>query len=345
MSLTLRAVWTAEQTVWEFSYTGDIQTFAVPLSGYYQLEVWGAQGTTAIVCRGGYGAYTSGKIQLVNNTSLYVYVGQNPDISATPSYNATTTSSKSAFGSGGASDIRVNNGSWNDSTSLRSRVIVAAGGSGAYCNSTEEKGWYDTNGSNGGGLIGYHRYRHYNSDSSASGKGGGTISYMSDGGATQTSGGSGWGGQYGYGSSGSFGIAGYVYSGYFGSDGSGGWYGGGAGGAAQWDVRLGGAGSSYISGHTGCVGATSISSSSPKSGCTTGTSDADCSLTPYINPATNTYYTFTDTVMIDGAGHRWYTSAESGYTQMPNPEGGYYASGVGHSGNGAARITYLGPAL
>ena len=28
-----------------------------------------------------------------------------------------------------------------------------------------------------------------------------------------------------------------------------------------------------------------------------------------------------------------------------NPSGGYYASGVGHGGNGYARITYLGTSI
>ena len=48
--------------------------------------------------------------------------------------------------------------------------------------------------------------------------------------------------------------------------------------------------------------------------------------------------------MIDGAGYKW-TNTKQGLQQMPNPNGGYYASGVGHSGNGAARITYLGTVI
>lgn len=48
---------------------------------------------------------------------------------------------------------------------------------------------------------------------------------------------------------------------------------------------------------------------------------------------------FTDTVMIDGAGYSW-TNTKGALEQMPNPNGGYYVSGVGHSGNGYARITF-----
>ena len=45
--------------------------------------------------------------------------------------------------------------------------------------------------------------------------------------------------------------------------------------------------------------------------------------------------------MIDGAGYSW-TNTKGSLQAMPNPSGGNYASGVGHSGNGYARITYLG---
>ena len=45
--------------------------------------------------------------------------------------------------------------------------------------------------------------------------------------------------------------------------------------------------------------------------------------------------------MIDGAGYAW-TNVKGSLQQMPNPSGGNYALGVGHTGNGYARITYLG---
>ena len=44
--------------------------------------------------------------------------------------------------------------------------------------------------------------------------------------------------------------------------------------------------------------------------------------------------------MIDGNGYKW-TNQKEETTQMPNPKGGYYDTGVGHSGNGHARITNL----
>ena len=45
--------------------------------------------------------------------------------------------------------------------------------------------------------------------------------------------------------------------------------------------------------------------------------------------------------MIDGAGYKW-TNTKGSLQAMPNPSGGNYASNTGHTGSGAARITYLG---
>ena len=51
--------------------------------------------------------------------------------------------------------------------------------------------------------------------------------------------------------------------------------------------------------------------------------------------------------MIDGNGHIW-TNVDTGTDSnnlMPNPLGGYYSLGVGHTGNGYARITYCGKSV
>ena len=44
--------------------------------------------------------------------------------------------------------------------------------------------------------------------------------------------------------------------------------------------------------------------------------------------------------MIDGQGYKW-TNTKGSRQQIPNPTGGNYASGVGHSGNGYAKITLV----
>ena len=97
---------------------------------------------------------------------------------------------------------------------------------------------------------------------------------------------------------------------------------------------IGGGGSSYISGHTGCVAVALTSTPTnikPRfSWCTTGTTDNTCSINY------STVY-FTDTVMIDGNGYSW-TNTKGSLTRMYEPNG---SSANGHSGNGHARITQM----
>ena len=86
-------------------------------------------------------------------------------------------------------------------------------------------------------------------------------------------------------------------------------------------------GSSFISGHDGC---NAIDSTSTENNIV------------HTNQA-NHYsgYVFTNTKMIDGAGYSW-TNVKGSLEQMSKPSGGYYTSGTGHTGNGYAKITYLG---
>jgi len=120
-------------------------------------------------------------------------------------------------------------------------------------------------------------------------------------------------------------------------------YYGGAGASATYNGSWpGGGGSSFISGHTGCVAITSSESTTARTGtdgasCTTGTADNLCSI----------HYSgkyFTNTLMIDGKGFTWTNvkASATGTNLMPNPLGDYYASGKGHTGNGYARITFVG---
>lgn len=65
--------------VYDFNYTGAIQTFTAPKTGIYQLETWGAQGENAtdgtLTARGGYGAYATGEVSLTQGDTLYINVG------------------------------------------------------------------------------------------------------------------------------------------------------------------------------------------------------------------------------------------------------------------------------
>ncbi len=197
-----------------FNYTGTVQAWTVPRNGYYKLEAWGAQGWTVLDGVGGCGGYAAGNIRLTKGQVLYIFIGGS---GYNGGYNG--GGSGSAYG-GGASDIRTIGGTWNDLSSLKSRLIVAGGGGGAE----------RTTGGAGGGLTGGSPIGSYS-----------TSVYASPG--TQTTGGTGGAsGGYGLGQSGGFGYGGSGNAGDSGPGGGGGWYGGGgityAGGA--------GGGSSYI---------------------------------------------------------------------------------------------------
>ena len=321
--VTLKALW-ARTAPYDYNYTGGEQEFIAKLSGYYKIETWGAQGGGA---NGGKGGYSSGIIQIGEGEKIKVFVGGAGNSTGVGGYNgggnagALVTNND---GGGGATDIRINNNNIND------RILVAGGGGGANANGSNTSGIGKTGGA-GGGLNGY--------------SGTSVIDNMFGGGATQVSGGirgdtsrnPGTNGSFYYGGVGGTSNSTPTVSG--GAGGGGGFYGGGSGEGCNKNCGgSGGGGSSYISGHTGCVAIVSGSSTSARTGtdgasCTTGTSDNLCSV-HYSGKV------FTDTVMIDGAGYSW-TNTKGALQQMPNPSGGYYDSGVGHSGNGFARITFL----
>lgn len=100
------------------------QEYIVPTGedGWYRIELWGTQGGG----NGGYGSYTSGIINLHEGDRLYFYVGKHQD---SPS-------------SGRETDVRIQSGNYNDSGSLATRIMVAAGGG-------------STAGASGGTLKGY----------------------------------------------------------------------------------------------------------------------------------------------------------------------------------------------
>ena len=207
-----------------FSYTGECTTYIAKSDGYYNLEVWGAQGgnynTTYV---GGLGGYSKGIVHLTKGTTLYVCVGGQPQTVTTTKtavpggfngggngfnrdYSSTYTYGQAG---GGATDIRIGQ------NSLYARVIVAGGGSGSNNR-----------------ISGY--------------AGGGTSGVTGQSGyaGTQTS--AGTGGSFGQGGSAS--ISGNNYK-YGASGGGGGFYGGGAGtsysDSTNYDKYSGG-GSGYV---------------------------------------------------------------------------------------------------
>jgi hypothetical protein len=141
-STTISGTWTAgniytyqlsKSIVYNFDYTGDAQTFTAPYSGTYEIQCWGGGSTCG-------GAYTSGYLYVTKGTILYVYVGSGGISSKSSLSYSTVFNGGGGYASGwpdyfnytgaGATDIRLVNGSWNDFSSLKSRIMVAAGGGG-----------------------------------------------------------------------------------------------------------------------------------------------------------------------------------------------------------------------
>ena len=220
-----------------FEYTGECTTYIAKSDGYYNLEVWGAQGgnynTTYV---GGLGGYSKGIVHLTKGTTLYVCVGGQPQTVTTASvavpggfngggngfnraYSGTYTYGQAG---GGATDIRIGQ------NSLYARVIVAGGGSGSNNR---------ISGYAGGGLSGVTGQSGYAGTQTSAGTGGS----FGQGGSATTS-----GSNYRYGASG----------------GGGGFYGGGAiasySDSTNYDKYSGG-GSGYVY--------TSSTASSYPSGC------------------------------------------------------------------------------
>lgn len=114
------------------------QTYTVPSgqSGWYKIELWGASGgstkseTTGEVRAGGKGAYTSGLIYLAENQKLYFYIGGSTKNSSGGANGGGKGAGK-GMGGGGSTDVRIKSGAWDNDDSLKTRLMVAAGGGGA----------------------------------------------------------------------------------------------------------------------------------------------------------------------------------------------------------------------
>ena len=174
---------------WEFDCINNSQTFVVPKSGVYKLEVWGAEGGTHYsigvgssgdfptyhgIGIGGYGGYSVGAYYADRGTKLYVYVGgrgwdERKYDSSSPSKGGwngggadPVSWKKQSFKStgGGATDISLIYSEVEEDSSHRfyrsnesygARIIVAGGGGGG-CQQNQEVGL--GRGGSGGGYIG-----------------------------------------------------------------------------------------------------------------------------------------------------------------------------------------------
>ena len=240
-------------------------------AGVYKIECWGASGGDSGGYFGGRGAFVSGVINFQSNIVLYINPGGSGKLDKLPGFNGGGRGN-THFGilqpSGGGTDVRIRD---ND---IYSRIIVAGGGGGAVF----YRGSYQANGGDAGGLIGYQ------------GTPKGPTADNSRPPAAGTQVGSGDGGTFGYGGS-------DLYSG-----GGGGYYGGGHSYSITSSISSASGGSSYISGHEGCL---------------------------WVNRETsftdNGFY-FTNTIMFDGKD------------TFLSPDG---EEEIGHTGDGYVRITVL----
>ena len=301
-----------------YAYTGSEQTFTTPSSASYLVECWGAQGGNMDKYSGGKGGYVAGIITLSSGTTLYAYVGGQAQAFNGAGISAPSEVSHHYGNSGGgATDFRLVKGStWKEFNSLKSRIIVAAGGGGAnYRNSPVDNGedityiYGEGNGGYAGGIVGGDGLTQNNSRSGYS-----SYGYVYSKGANQIKGGTSiydnvlstkdyktlydidnWIGLFGYSNS------------DFQSCGGSGYY----GGAGALHCGASG-GSSFISGHSGC---NAISETS---------TEDNIIHTGQANHYSG--YVFSSTVM------------KAGNESMPNPSGGIE---TGHTGNGCAIITQL----
>lgn len=322
-----------DNMVYAFNYIGDSQNFVSPCSGNYQVELWGAAGGSAYytfatnedgsrveagdLVTGGYGGYTLGNINLSNSTNFYVYVGGKgvdgkASVVSAGGYNGGGNGGAAYQGAGaggGATDIRLVGGNWNDFDSLKSRIMVAGAASGTSNASNA------VSGGAGGGLKGYDGNLNVNN-----------VNHTLATGGTQFLGGTAGGYEednyHGY--PGEFGMGGDAQR-YHGGGGGSGYYGGGGAGFISAGVSSGAGGSSFISGHNGCD---AVSEESLEDN--------------IIHTGQSVHYSgysFTNTVMIDGNGYNW-TTEKGEYVGMPTFDN--TSTMIGNSGNGYAKIIYLG---
>lgn len=130
-----------------YSYSGGYQEFTVPYTGTYKFECWGARGGKSRINGSlggtpGKGGYAKGEILLKKGEKYYVYIGQQGTDAVVGKDSAATwnggglgtwdhSDNETSGAGGGATDIRLVGGNWNNSESLASRIMVAGGGGGA----------------------------------------------------------------------------------------------------------------------------------------------------------------------------------------------------------------------
>ena len=310
-----------------YDCTKQIETFTVTANGNYKMECWGAQGGNTPGAYGGKGSYTSGEIFINanNRKKLFVVVGEQGNNKEGETYNNGTNPfhpGSYVYTGGGSTDIRLEDGKgdWKDFTSRKSRIMVAASGSGAaffgdYTYLNPGQGGGEIN-----GLSGYYKKYAYAQSETVATPGTQTAAGNDGSGVSTTKKQTGFGifekpicvGQK-------------DYEGGGGGPGNG-YYRGGIGNLQVGLIGVGSTGSCFISGYNGCNAIAENSVETKEDG-TSG----------MIHTGSPNHYSglvFTNSSMIGGC----YGSANAESSKMPSPDGNVE---YGHSGNGCCIITQL----
>ena len=190
-----------------FEYTGNIQTVTLQ-PGYYNLEVWGAQGgdktpegTTVLSEYTGVGGYSTGVYKVTSEQTLYVCVGGagygGINTYCAGGYNGGggaygDNSGEGGNSGGGATHIATKSGILSSLESDKSSVLIVAGGGGGAGEDNEQGG-------PGGGYQGGGGYGNTGSYGTQSGSNGSYPGSFGQGKDTHTNGGGAGGGWYGAG--------------------------------------------------------------------------------------------------------------------------------------------------
>lgn len=326
-TVNLKAVWNLISYAGNFDFTGAEQRLKVPGTGYYKLEVWGAQGGgddvvsgggyTKTTGRGGFGAYSVGVARLIEDSTIYIMVGGKGKLcnrmgacTDSAGYNGgglAFSNNQETSGGGGATHIATSAGLLTGLENNKTAVLIVGAGGGGGGEASDSPNLYRGTGGDAGGIVGVGGFDDtpVGQWSWAIGRNG-TFCGL---GATQSSGGANGGGNQN--------LHGRA-NGYFGhggesataiqccgnSGGGSGWYGGGA---SLRGHGGGGGGSSYI-------GATSLVSGA---GVVKHMTCFECTTSSDNNTRTNSNSNASETATAD------------------------YAK----KGNGYAKITYLGTSL
>lgn len=156
------------QTVYNYSYTGGIQSFTAPVTATYRLEVWGARGGAGADVHGatgtpGKGGYARGNVKLSKGAVVYIVVGQkgqelnDRNNWLAGGYNGGGVSTRADYvggGGGGATHMGTKNATLPNYGGTSGLYIVAGGGGGAGCRYDEDWSTANLTGGSGGGTNG-----------------------------------------------------------------------------------------------------------------------------------------------------------------------------------------------